>query len=145
MIAFTRRDATDRDFDFLYRLRESSYRAHVEVLFGPWLESEQRRFLANDMTEARYEIVELDGAPIGSVAVGARDDHDLVEDLMIVPAHRGGGIGTALMRAAMGAAHARGVPLRLSVLDGNRASSLYARLGFRVTAIVPPRTKMEWP
>jgi hypothetical protein len=41
-------------------------------------------------------------------------------------------------------AAARGVPLELSVLDGNRARELYLRLGFVVTRVVPPRTRMAW-
>ena len=141
----TRRPATEADVDFLYALRESSYRARVEALFGPWVENEQRLFLANDMAEAPYDIIEADGMPIGSVAVCAHTDHDFLEDIMIVPAHQGRGVGTALMRELMDAARARGVSLRLSVLDGNRVRSMYERLGFRVTLVVPPRTKMEWP
>ena len=144
-MAITRRPATDADVDFLYGLRESSYRALVEVLFGPWAEDQQRLFLANDMAEVSYEIVEADGVPIGGVAVCAHVDHDFLEEIMIVPAHQSRGIGTALMRELTDAAGARGVSLRLSVLDGNRVRSLYDRLGFRVTLVVPPRTKMEWP
>jgi ribosomal protein S18 acetylase RimI-like enzyme len=144
-MAITRRPASAADVDFLYALRETSYRVHVEVLFGPWLEDQQRVFLANDMAEASYEIVERDGVPIGGLAVCPHADHDFLEDIMIVPAHQGHGIGTALMRELMDAARARGVALRLSVLDGNRVRALYERLGFRVTLVVPPRTKMEWP
>ena len=137
--------ATAADVEFLYSLRESSYRERVEALFGPWLEDQQRGFLANDMAEAPYEIIEADGVPIGALAVSAHVDHDFLEDFMIAPAHQGRGVGTGLMRELMDAARARGVPLRLSVLDGNRVRALYERLGFRVTLVVPPRTKMEWP
>lgn len=144
-MAIRRRPAEDADVDFLFALRESSYRAHVEVLFGPWVEDHQRLLLANDMAEAAYEIVEADGVPIGSIALSGHVDHDFLEDIMIVPTHQSRGIGTALMRELMDAARRRGVPLRLSVLDGNRVRSLYERLGFRVTLIVPPRTKLEWP
>jgi ribosomal protein S18 acetylase RimI-like enzyme len=144
-MAITRRRAREADVDFLYRLRESSYRALVEQLFGPWVEEQQRQFLANDMAEASYEIVELDAVPIGAIAVCPHADHDLLEDIMIVPAHQSRGIGTAVMRELMDAARARSISLRLSVLDGNRVRSLYDRLGFRVTLVVPPRTKMQWP
>ena len=144
-MAIRRRPATDADVDFLFALRESSYRTIVEATFGPWLEDQQRLFLANDMAETAYEIVEADGTPIGAIAVAAHADHDLLEDIMIVPSHQGRGIGTAVMRELMDAARARAVSLRLSVLDANRARALYDRLGFRVTLVVPPRTKMEWP
>jgi ribosomal protein S18 acetylase RimI-like enzyme len=141
----TRRPVTDADIDFVYALRESAYRERVEALFGPWLEPQQRQFLANDMAETPYEIVLDDGVMVGSVAVLKHDDHDFLEDIMIASEHRDRGIGTHVMRELMAEAQARGVPLRLSVLDGNRVRVLYERLGFRVTLVVPPRTKFEWP
>lgn len=141
----TRRPASDADVDFIYALRESAYRARVEALFGPWLEPQQRQFLATDMAETPYEVILEDGVPVGSIAVSHHDDHDFVEDIMVAAEHRDRGIGTHVMHEMMDAARARTVPLRLSVLDGNRARALYERLGFRVTLVVPPRTKFEWP
>jgi ribosomal protein S18 acetylase RimI-like enzyme len=134
------------DFEVLFALRESGFRDHVERVYGRWDDAEQRRHLANDLAEAPYEIVE-DGAgePIGCVAVTKHADHDFVEDIIIVAALRGRGLGTRLMYEFMDDARARGVPLRLSVLDGNPVRALYERLGFRVTLVVPPRTKLEWP
>jgi len=141
----TRRPSTDIDIDFIYALRTSAYRGRVEALFGPWLESEQRAFLARDMAETPYQIILEEDVPVGSVAVSHHDDHDFVEDIMVHAEHRDRGLGTQVMRELMDAATARGVPLRLSVLDGNRVRVLYERLGFRVTLVVPPRTKFEWP
>lgn len=144
-MTITRRPATEADVDLIYALRESAYREHVEALFGPWLEPHQRELLAKDMAEAPYEILLDDGAAVGSLAVAKHADHDFLEDIMLAPAHRDRGIGTHVMRELMAEATARGVPLRLSVLDGNRARVLYERLGFRVTRVEPPRTKLEWP
>jgi ribosomal protein S18 acetylase RimI-like enzyme len=137
MTAIRRRDATDADVELLYRLRESSYREHVEILFGPWVEDQQRVFLANDMREARYEIVEVDGAAIGGVAVAAHDDHDFLEDIMIAPAHQRRGIGTALMREVMAAGARRAAaavrPRRKSGAFALRAARL-PRHGGRAAA-----------
>jgi ribosomal protein S18 acetylase RimI-like enzyme len=141
----TRRPVTEDDIDFVYALRESAYRARVEQHFGPWLEPQQREFLANDMAETPYQIILENGRAVGSVAVSHHDDHDFVEDIMVHADHRDRGLGTHVMHELMDAAKARGVPLRLSVLDGNRVRVLYERLGFRVTLVVPPRTKFEWP
>jgi ribosomal protein S18 acetylase RimI-like enzyme len=140
-----RRPATDRDVDFIYALREAAYRERVEALFGPWLEPQQREFLANDMAETPYQIVVDHDVEVGSIAVAHHADHDFLDDIMIAPEHRDRGIGTQVMRMLMDEARARQVPLRLSVLDGNRVRVLYERLGFRVTLVVPPRTKFEWP
>jgi ribosomal protein S18 acetylase RimI-like enzyme len=144
-MTIVRRPATDRDVDYIYALREAAYRERVEALFGPWLEPQQREFLANDMAETPYQIVVDDDVDVGSIAVAHHADHDFLDDIMIAPEHRDRGIGTQVMRMLMDEARTRGVPLRLSVLDGNRVRVLYERLGFRVTLVVPPRTKFEWP
>lgn len=144
-MAVTRRPVTEHDQDFVYALREAGYRELVEVLFGPWIEEQQREIQAKDMAETPHEIVEEDGVRVGCIAVSAHADHDFVEDILIAPAHRNRGLGTLLMREVMAAARVRGVPLRLSVLDGNPVRALYERLGFRVIAVLPPRTRMEWP
>jgi ribosomal protein S18 acetylase RimI-like enzyme len=144
-MALTRRPVTDADVDFIFALRESAYRERVEALFGPWLESQQREFLAKDMEETPYQIVLDDGVAVGAIAVAHHADHDFLDDIMIAAEHRDRGIGTRVMRELMTEARARGVPLRLSVLDGNRVRALYERLGFRVALVVPPRTKYEWP
>lgn len=141
----TRRPAVESDVDFIYALREAAYRERVEALFGPWLEPQQRELLANDMAETPYQIVLDDGVAVGAIAVAHHADHDFLDDIMIAPAHRDRRIGTHVMRELMTAARARAVPLRLSVLDGNRVRALYERLGFRATLVVPPRTKFEWP
>jgi ribosomal protein S18 acetylase RimI-like enzyme len=133
------------DFERLYAWREAGFRALVEQ-GGPWIEAEQRRGLADDLAAQPYEILlDDDGAPVGNLAVRAREDHDFLDEIVVAPEHRGRGVGTQVMRELMAAARARGVPLRLSVRGGNRARSLYERLGFRVIHVAPPRTFLQWP
>ncbi len=52
-------------------------------------------------------------------------------DLIVVSAEaRGAGLGTEVMEVLVSQAHARGVPLWLSVYRTNPARRLYRRLGF---------------
>jgi ribosomal protein S18 acetylase RimI-like enzyme len=52
----------------------------------------------------------------------------------ILPAFRGRGLGSAIVRDLLAEAHARSVPVTLQVLKENpRARGLYERLGFAVT------------
>ena len=90
------------------------------------------------------EIIELDGVAVGYLIVLHETDHDFLDEIALTPSAQRGGIGTALVRAAMDAAARRDVPLRLSVLANNPARRLYARLGFRATAVEHPRVRMEW-
>jgi GNAT superfamily N-acetyltransferase len=123
-VSLTRRPVTDADADFVYALREAGYRKLVEVLFGPWIEAQQREIQAKDMLEAPHEIIEEAGVRVGCIAVSTHADHDFVEDILIAPEHRNRGVGTVLMREVMAAARARGVPLAFGTRRQPGASAL---------------------
>ena len=118
---------------------------YAEQAFGPWDDDRQRASADKDFDELPVEIVEREGAPIGYQIILRHDDHWFLDEIALVTAARGCGIGRGLVEAVMAAARAAGQPLRLSVLECNPAQRLYARLGFRVSRLEPPRVKMEWP
>jgi len=61
---------------------------------------------------------------------GAADEEELLL-IAVHPAHRGHGVGQALLERFIAAAEARGaVRLFLEMRDGNPAESLYRRVGF---------------
>lgn len=99
-----------------------------------------------DFPQARFDVIELDGAPVGHVVVAVTDTLARVVDLAIVPEHRGGAIGEAVMKRIMAEAGSRGLPLRASVLNGNQGSLRFCRrLGF--APIGEPTafyTELEW-
>lgn len=64
-----------------------------------------------------------------SVELGGRDL--LIDEIYIVPEHRGSGIGTAALRAIEAEARAMGfASVFLEVMAGNQAEGLYRRLGY---------------
>ena len=68
----------------------------------------------------------------------------LFEDLIVLPSHRGRGIGTALAGFVIAEARARGV-LRLTLLtdmQNERAQALYRTLGFVESSMKPMRIKL---
>jgi len=75
-----------------------------------------------DFPDARFLIVELDGAPVGRIVVARSEAEVRIVDLALLPDRRGGGIGEALMRAVIEEARAAGLPLRASVMTSNLAS-----------------------
>lgn len=88
-------------------------------------------------------IAERDGVPVGASwarqLTAADPGYGYVADdipeltLAVDPAHRGHGVGSRLMAFLLDEAAHRGLRgLSLSVEDGNRARSLYARHGFEV-------------
>jgi ribosomal protein S18 acetylase RimI-like enzyme len=126
-----------------FSVRRDGLRQYAEE-HRPWDDAEQRRQADREFDELPVEIIELDGAAVGYLAVLHEADHDFLDEIALSPSARRRGIGTALVRAAMDVAARRGVPLRLSVLVNNPARRLYGRLGFRATAVDYPRVRMEW-
>jgi ribosomal protein S18 acetylase RimI-like enzyme len=95
--------------------------------------------------QARFDIVELSGEPIGRMVVDRPGNMVHIVDQAIVPQWRGRGIGTALMRALMEEAGAAGLPVQLEVAsDGDPAYRLYRRLGFETIETVPFYMRLEW-
>src|SRR5688572_26017469 len=93
-------------------------------------------------TSGRVFVAEADQTVVGFVGVIARVDPDepdeeptpytYISDLVVLPAHRRRGIGTALLQRAEAYARERGMTLlRINVLAKNQlAGQLYRTLGF---------------
>ncbi len=96
------------------------------------------------LPNAEFQIVMLDGVNAGRLIVHRTKEALHLEDIALLPQHRGAGYGTALLRRLFGEAAASGKPLRLSVLRGNRAARLYERLGFVKTGETELHLEMEW-
>jgi ribosomal protein S18 acetylase RimI-like enzyme len=143
-LAVSLRPVAPGDAAFFYSTRRDGFRDYSEAAFGPWRDDVQRVHAARDVAELPFEIVEHRGAPIGYFLVLREPDHLFLDEIALVPAVRCRGLGSALVRLAMGRARDAGLPLRLSVLFNNPAQRLYARLGFLVTHIEHPRVKMTW-
>ncbi|MFI0845888.1 GNAT family N-acetyltransferase [Mesorhizobium sp. IMUNJ 23232] len=94
---------------------------------------------------ARFDIIELDGAPIGRIVVNRPGGFIHIIDQAIVPDLRGRGIGTSLMAKLMDEAARGGIPVRLKVASDNDPSMrLYLRLGFEVIDRTEMYLEMEW-
>jgi ribosomal protein S18 acetylase RimI-like enzyme len=95
--------------------------------------------------QARFDIIERDGVPIGRIVVDRPGTVIYIIDQVIAPALRNRGIGTAIMRSLMEEAAAGGLPVRLMVASSNDPSMrLYERLGFVSIAEEPFYIEMEW-
>lgn len=98
-----------------------------------------------EFPDARFEIVELDGTPIGRLVTDVQPDCVYYVDIALLPQRRGGGIATALMNAALAEPRALGLPGRVKVLSTNTASlRLCRRIGMVPRAELPPFVALEW-
>ena len=139
----TLRSATDEDREFLLRVYEST--REDEMALVPWPDEQKSAFLrmqanAQDVDYRRrypaaaFLVVERDGDPIGRLYRHEEDGVLYVVDIALLPAWRGQGIGTALLRDVLAEADRRGVVVELHVEHWNPARRLYERLGFTQVA-----------
>src|SRR3954471_14555152 len=104
-------------------------------------------FLGTQLDEANVIVLvaERDGEVIGYTYAGVegtdymslRGPAGVLYDIVVEPAHRGQGVGRALLDATLEALEAKGVPrVVLSTAERNEtAQRLFARAGFRRTMI----------
>jgi ribosomal protein S18 acetylase RimI-like enzyme len=149
---YTHRVATEDDAPFLYELFAST-RTDLDRL--DWSDESRAAFCdlqwrakqaghAGAFPDARDEILEQDGAPVGRLLV-AVDASDLVlVDVALVPPCRGRGLGREVIAALQREAAASGRGVRLHVESGNPARRLYERLGFVARERSGLHTEMRW-
>ena len=146
------RSATRGDAAFLARLYCETRRGEVSA-WG-WPEAQQEMFLRMQFDaqsrcyraqfpDASDHIVILDDAPIGRRMVSRNPSEIRLIDLALLEDFRNRGIGASLLHPLIEECHVSGLPLRLSVLRGNPAIRLYARLGLLATGADELYVQME--
>jgi GNAT superfamily N-acetyltransferase len=135
------RPAIDDDVALILQLEELGMRGYAEALWGVWRPSATAESLVLD----GHAIIEVEGDPVGCVAVDWHPDHLKVRKLYIHPDHRNHGFGAEALRMRVDEAAARGLPTRLTVLTTNPARRFYEREGFRVASETPERRLMVKP
>ena len=96
-------------------------------------------------TNARFEVVLLDGQPVGRLITDTDAERVYYVDIAILPHIQGSGVATALMNAVLEEARQRGIPGRVKVLSANVASlRLCEKVGMVVAGHQPPYVALEW-
>ena len=130
--------ATPADRDAVVALLAAQFREHAIDTPAAALERAVDGLLRAP-ERGRLLLATLDGTPVGVAALSFvhtlehADRSAWLEELYVAPAHRGSGIGTALLGAACDVAAAAGaVAVDLEVdATHERAAHLYARSDFR--------------
>jgi ribosomal protein S18 acetylase RimI-like enzyme len=147
------RPAAADDEEHLYRVYASTREEELAPL--GWAEAQREAFLRMQFTaqdryyraqfpDASYQVVLAGQRAAGRLYVDRRPDEIRVLDIALLPEHRGGGIGSALLRDLFDEARGRGVPVRLHVERSNPALRLYRRLGFEPIGERIPYLLLEW-
>jgi RimJ/RimL family protein N-acetyltransferase len=146
------RPEREDDRDFRYRLFCDSRQPEFALLAPAAFEQVMtQQFHAQILSylgrfpQARFDIIELCGEPIGRIVVDRPGAVLHLADQAIVPRWRGRGVGTAIVRALMDEAQAAGVPVRVEgASESDPSLRLYLRLGFVPVETVPLYARLEW-
>ena len=103
---------------------------YVQAAWG-WDESDQRRRQQEEFAARRYQIIECDSKPVGTLIVQRTPDHIYLSGLYLLPEHQRCGYGSRILEGLLAEGQAHHLPVRLRVLRVNsQARRLYERLGF---------------
>lgn len=149
----TLRPITDADREFLYRVYAST--RTEELAQVPWDAAQKESFLRFQFeaqrqhyekyfAEAAFDIIELDGEPIGRLYIDRRDDEIRLVDIALLPESRGRGLGGAILADILAEGQRKGLLVRIHVEHNNPAMSLYRRLGFEKIEEQGVYWLMEW-
>ena len=135
------RPAGDADRETLLRIYASTREQELAVVDWPAEVTQsflRQQFEAQDhhyrqhYHGTRFDLVLLDGEPVGRFYVARWAAEIRIVDIALLPEARGHGLGTALLARLLAEADAAGLPVTIHVERENRARRLYARLGFRL-------------
>jgi len=141
--AFELRRARASDHGFVERLYLDTMQPLLEQL-DSWDEREVLSRFKRGLKLRETQIIGADGQDIGFLQVSEDQDAVTLAQIHIEPAFRSRGIGTRLVQALLCDAAAKGKPVLLSVVRGNRAGALYERLGFLIASEDATKLHMHW-
>jgi ribosomal protein S18 acetylase RimI-like enzyme len=150
-IAF--RPATEEDNDFLVTLYGST--REEELALTQWDADQREAFVRMQFAAqqshyrtrrpaGREELILIGGETVGRLYSDLSGDTDHLLDLCLLPAYRGRGIGSRILRGILAKAAARGRRLTIYVESFNRSLGFFERHGFTRTSETGMHCLLEW-
>jgi ribosomal protein S18 acetylase RimI-like enzyme len=131
MSSITLRESTVQDEIFVNRLTRVAMESYVRQTWEKEADVEAY-FLRNQFDLLTTKIIQYNGKDVGRISV-TRDARQVsVDNIHILPAYQGKGIGKYIMQQILKEADAQNLPTVLYLLQTNPAKSLYESLGFQV-------------
>lgn len=147
------RPIEDADLPFLRAVYAST--REEELRATGWPDAEKAAFLRMQFDaqhrhyqvhypDARFDVVLRGDEPLGRLYVDRRDTDIRIVDIALLPAHRGHGHGTHLLREILEEAAETGRTVSIHVERLNPALRLYERLGFTPIGDTGVHYLMAW-
>ena len=141
------------DHDFLVEIYASTRADELAIV--PWT-NEQRQLFINSQFSAQqnhyaqkyptatHDIILANGKQVGRLYMARLDEEIRIVDLTVLPAERGNGIGSYLLRGLLEEAQQNSKVTRIYVEEFNPSLELFKRLGFNIKAQHGVHVLMEW-
>jgi len=149
----TFRPAAPDDADFLRNLYASTRTDELRAV--PWPEEAKLAFLNDQFrlqdayyrqafADAAFLLILEHGERIGRIYLDRKPGEIMLIDIALIPARRGSGIGSGLLRELLAEAAGSASEVRLHVEPFNAALRLYQRLGFTLVERQGVYDLMRW-
>jgi GNAT superfamily N-acetyltransferase len=122
------RPATSADAQWIADLKATAMRPDLERL-GYWDRDWARQRFLDAFVPANTDLIEIDGKPLGVIAVRPERDAQWIEHFYLDPSIQGRGIGRQVLEHVMDA-HRDERPFWLAIDRGSTVRRLYERVGF---------------
>jgi GNAT superfamily N-acetyltransferase len=110
-----------------------------------WMQFEaQSRFYVENYPGAEFQLILLDGQPVGRLYIHRQQEEIRIMDIALLPEYRRRGIGTVLLNGILEEAKSKHVPVTIHVERFNPAMQLYERLGFHLKEDRGVYHLLEW-
>ena len=114
------RPANPDDQAQIYHLKAQSVRPYVEKIWG-WDEVYQQQDFARDFQAIeRFQVIEVGGNFAGFLQASFLDPYYEIQELHLLPAYRGKGIGSQILRQLQEACTAQGQTIRIGCFRENQ-------------------------
>ena len=129
---FTLRPAMPEDRNFLYQLKKEVNLGYISAIWGWDEDYQQEEFDRDFQKREEFSVIVSDDADAGFLQLQRGTDFLNVAEIHLLPAFRGQGLGTAVLRYIQALGDKEGLPVLIGCFRANQgARDLYLRLGFQ--------------
>ena len=129
---FTLRSAMPEDRNFLYQLKKEVNLGYISAIWGWDEDYQQEEFDRDFQKREEFSVIVSDDADAGFLQLQRGTDFLNVAEIHLLPAFRGQGLGTSVLRYIQALGDKEELPVLIGCFRANQgARDLYLRLGFQ--------------
>jgi ribosomal protein S18 acetylase RimI-like enzyme len=124
------RQATDKDYDFVYQVKVDALKEYIEKTWG-WDEKMQQDFHKEHLKASETQIINVDNDSAGFLIIEEDETEFKLNEINLLQKYQGRGVGSIIISNLQKQADELNKSVWLQVLKVNPAINLYKRLGFK--------------